>query len=209
MYEFSELGWLKHVIFHPVEGFEDLRWKKKGSVKISLVIVLLLFITMVAYKRLTGFQFNDSYERIFNVVPIFVQSVVIFFTWVLGNWAICTLFNGEGTLKKIFINSAYALVPFIVCTLIAVLLSNVLVQDESIWFYFILLVGVGWSAILLIQGIRAVHQYSFGKTLLAMLMTVVAMIIILFLVVLLLSLFQQVYVFFYSIYMELSYRIRG
>lgn len=209
MYEFSELGWLKHVIFHPVEGFEDLRWKKKGSVKISLIIVALLFVTMVAYKRLTGFQFNDSYERIFNVVPVFVQSVVIFFTWVLGNWAICTLFNGEGTLKKIFINSAYALVPFIVCTLIAVLLSNVLVQDESIWFYFILLVGVGWSAILLIQGIRAVHQYSFGKTLLAIVMTVVAMIIILFLVVLLLSLFQQVYVFFYSIYMELSYRIRG
>ncbi|MGN1133851.1 MAG: Yip1 family protein, partial [Oscillospiraceae bacterium] len=165
MYEFSELGWLKHVIFHPVEGFEDLRWKKKGSVKISLIIVALLFVTMVAYKRLTGFQFNDSYERIFNVVPVFVQSVVIFFTWVLGNWAVCTLFNGEGTLKKILINSAYALVPFIVCTLIAVVLSNVLVQDESIWFYFILFVGIGWSAILLIQGIRAVHQYSFGKTL--------------------------------------------
>ena len=101
MYEFSTLGWLKHVIFHPVEGFEDLRWKKQGSLKVSMVIVLLLFIAMVANRQLTGFQFNTAYVKIFNVIPLLVQSVVYFFTWVIGNWALCTLFDGEGTLKKI------------------------------------------------------------------------------------------------------------
>ena len=106
MYEFSTLGWLKHVIFHPVEGFEDLRWKKQGSLKVAFIIVLLLFVVMVASRQLTGFQFNNAYVKVFNVVPLIVQSIVYFFTWVIGNWMLCTLFDGEGTLKKICIYSA-------------------------------------------------------------------------------------------------------
>lgn len=209
MYEFTTMGWLKHVIFHPVEGYEDLRWKKQGSLKVAMVIVVLLFLAMVSQSRLMGFQFNMSYDKIFNVIPIIVQSVVYFFTWVIANWAICTLFNGEGTLKNICIYSAYALVPYIFCTFVAVFLSNFLVQAEGIWVYFIQYVGLGWSLVLMIQAMRAVHQYTFGKTLLSMVMTIVAMLIILFLAILLLSLFQQLYVFVYSIYTEIAYRIRG
>lgn len=209
MYEFTEVGWLKHVIFHPVEGFEDLRWKKKGSIKISLLIVLGLFISMIARARLQGFQFNMSYEKLFNVIPLLVQSVVFFFTWVIGNWAICTLFNGEGTLKRICIFSAYSLVPYIVCTYVSVFLSNFLVQEEAIWVNCIYYVGLGWSVILMVQAMKAAHQYSFGMTLLSMVATIAAMFVILFLAILLLSLFQQVYVFGYSIYTEIAYRIRG
>ena len=209
MYEFSTLGWLKHVIFHPVEGFEDLRWKKQGSLKVAFIIVLLLFVVMVASRQLTGFQFNNAYVKVFNVVPLIVQSIVYFFTWVIGNWMLCTLFDGEGTLKKICIYSAYALVPYIVCGFISTALSNVLVQEESIWLTAIYYLGLGWSLVLMIQAMRAVHQYSFGKTLLSMVFTLVAMLLILFLAILLLSLFQQVYVFVYSVYTEIAYRIRG
>ena len=209
MYEFTERGWLKHVVFHPVEGFEDLRWKKKGSMKIALIIVLGLFISMVVRERLRGPQFYMPNDKLFNVIPLLVQSVVFFFTWVIGNWAVCTLFNGEGTLKKICIFSAYALVPYVVCTYISVFLSNFMTRDEAIWVNFVYYVGLCWSIVLLIQAMRAVHQYTFGMTLLSMVATLLAMIIILFLAILLLSLFQQVYVFGYSIYTEIAYRVRG
>lgn len=209
MYEFSELGWVKHVVFHPVEGFEDLRWKKKGSIKIAFIIVALLFIAMVAQERLMGFQYTKGNDKLFNVVPLIVQSVVYFATWVIGNWSICTLLDGEGTMKKVCINSAYALVPFIVCTYISVFLSNFMTLDEEVWVNAVQYIGVGWSVILMIQGMKAVHQYSFSKTILSMVLTIVAMLIILFLAVLLISLFQQVYAFFYQIYTEIVYRIRG
>ena len=203
------MGWLKHCIFHPVEGFEDLRWKKQGSIRISAVIVFFLFVAMVADRQLTGFQFNGNYVKIFNVVPLIVQSVVYYITWCIGNWSICTLLEGEGTFRKICIYSAYSLVPYIVCTLIRVLLSNFLVQEEAIWIAALYYLGLGWSIVLMIQAMRACHQYSFGKTLISMLLTVAAMLLILFLAILLLSLFQQVYVFGYSIYTEIAYRIRG
>lgn len=209
MYEFSTLGWLKHVIFHPVEGFEDLRWKKQGSLGLSFFIVFLLFVAMVVQRQLMGFAFNEAYVKVFNVVPLIVQSVVYFAVWVIGNWAVCTLFDGEGTLKKICIYSAYALVPYIFGVYISVFVSNFLVLDEAIWVNFISLLGLGWSVVLMIQAMKAVHQYSFTKTIVSMVGTLIAMLLILFLAVLLLSLFQQVYVFIYSIYTEIAYRVRG
>ncbi len=209
MYEFTTMGWLKHVIFHPIEGFEDLRWKKQGSMKVSMGIVALLFVAMVANRQLLGFAFNTAYTKIFNVVPLLVQSVVYFFTWVIANWAVCTLLDGEGRLKQICINSAYALVPYIVCVFVAVFVSNFLVLDEAIWLNAIYYLGLGWSVLLMFQAMKAVHQYTVLKTLASMVLTLIAMLLILFLAILLLSLFQQVYVFIYSIYTEISYRIRG
>lgn len=209
MYEFTPIGWLKHCIFHPVEGFEDLRWKKQGSMKIALTIVFFLFVAMVADRQLTGFQFNLAYVKVFNVVPLIVQSVVYYITWCVGNWSICTLLEGEGTFRKICIYSAYSLVPYIVCTLIRVLFSNFLVQEESIWIAALTYLGLGWSIVLMIQAMRACHQYSFSKTLVSMIVTLIAMLLILFLGILLLSLFQQVYVFIYQLYTEIAYRIRG
>ena len=53
--------WVKHSITHPAEGFEDMRWKKAGSLKIAFAIVLLLFLAQIADGRLYGFQFGISY----------------------------------------------------------------------------------------------------------------------------------------------------
>lgn len=209
MYEFTPVGWLKHVIFHPVEGFEDMRWKKAGSLKIAFIIVALMFVAMVADRQLTGFQFNTAYVKVFNVVPLLVQSIVYFFAWVIANWMLCTLFDGEGTLKKVCIYSAYALVPFIVGTFLAVFVSNFITSEETIWMTSIYYLGLIWSVVLMIQAMKAAHQYTFFKTIVSMLFTLVAMLLLLFLAILLLSLFQQVYVFGYSIYTEIAYRIRG
>ena len=99
--------------------------------------------------------------------------------------------------------------PYIVCTFLAVFVSNFIVQEESIWMNAISYLGIIWSVVLMVQAMKAAHQYTFGKTLVSMFFTIVAMLLILFLAILLLSLFQQVYAFGYSIYTEISYRIRG
>lgn len=133
MMDLTKGQWVKHVVTHPFEGFEDLRWKKGGSMKISWFIVFLLFFSVLAYNRMYGFQYYVSYDKIFNLVPYIFQSIVIFLTWVVANWSMCTLFDGEGTMKNIFINTAYALVPYIVGSLLCTFLSHFLIQDEYIF----------------------------------------------------------------------------
>jgi hypothetical protein len=208
MLDYNNPRFVGHVLAHPFEGFEDLRWKKQGSVLIAAVVVFLFFVTMVAEDRVYGFQFYVSYDKIFNIVPFLVQSIVLFLVWVVANWAMCTLFDGEGSMKKIFIYSAYALIPYVACGLIATFLSNFFVQDEEVFLTTLNVLGLAWSGLLIITSQKAVHQFSIKKTLLLIILTVLAMIAILFLLVLLLTLFQQVVIFILSIYTEISYRIR-
>ena len=198
--------WPFYIMRHPFEGFEDLRWKKAYNMKVAMVIVALFFIISVCEQLMTGFMFNNSLVKIFNVVPIVIQTIILFFTWVVGNWSLCTLFDGEGTMKNICVNSAYALVPYLIGKVVNIILSNCLLRTESAFITFVSYLTIVWTVVLLISGMRTVHQYSIPKTLIFMLITLVAMVIIIILLVLLVSLFQQVYVFVYSIYTELLYR---
>ena len=198
--------WPFYVMRHPFEGYDDLRWKKGYNMKVAWVIVIAFFIISVASAQFTGFLFNNTYVKVFNIVPYFSSSVILFLTWVVGNWSLCTLFDGEGTMRNIFCVSAYALLPYLFSELIVIIASNFLLRTEGGFISFFRYLGIVWSIVLMISGMKTVHQYSIPKTLVAMFFTVVAMAIILFLAVLLLTLFQQVFVFGYSIYTELMYR---
>ena len=57
----------------------------------------------------------------------------IFLLYVVCNWAMCTLFDGEGSMKNIFIVTAYSLIPYICGRLIGTLLSHILIRDEYIF----------------------------------------------------------------------------
>ncbi len=208
MLDLTKGQFVKHVLFHPFEGFEDLRWKKGGSMRIAVVVLCLLFVEQLAYDRMYGFQYSVVYDKVFNIVPYFFRSFILFLTFVVANWAMCTLFDGEGSMKNIFIDTAYSLIPFVASGLIATVLSHIFVEDEYIFISAIEIIGTAWTVVLFLSGMKAVHQFSFGKTLALLLLTVVAMIAILFLLILLLTLFQQVLIFIFSIYTELSYRLR-
>ena len=195
MMDLTQKQWVKHSVFHPFEGFEDLRWKKGGSVLYATIVVLLWFVAQIIHDNLVGYQFAVTNTKMFSIVPYIVQTIAVFLVFVIGNWSICTLLDGEGTIKKIYIYSAYSLIPYVAGLYIRTILSHVLIQDEGIF-------------ITCVNAIKAVHQYSIGKTILALLLTFVAMLIILILLVLLVALFQQVYVFISSVYTEITYRVR-
>lgn len=199
--------WPFHIMMHPFEGYENLRWKKAGSMKVAWAIVILYFLVQVCDKLFTGFVYNSYHERIFNVVPTFIQTIVLFLAWAIGNWAVGTFLNGEGTMKNIFIFSAYALVPKIIGDAACIVMSNCIEAKEAIFMQLVGIVFTSWSAILIFMAIKVVHQYKFGENVAAIVLTIAAIFIMLFLLVLLLSIFQKFYVFCATIYTEIVYRM--
>jgi len=123
----------------------------------------------------------------------------------VSNWCFCTLLDGKGKLKEIFMVTAYALVPYIIVRFVTVLLSMVMLNDEQILLNYCVLLAQLWGFVMAFTGLSEIHEYGFKKTLLSLVLTAIGVIIMLFISLMLIMLFQQVYKFVTTVAIELAY----
>ena len=95
-----------------------------------------------------------------------------------------------------------------ICTLVfQVFASNFIIAEEAMIVYVITGVGTVWSLFMLLAGLCVIHEYGFGKTLIAILLTFVAAAIIMFLGILFFTLIEQMVVFIISVGQEFMRRL--
>ena len=202
----TKCGMPIYVLMHPVDGFEQFRNRNIQSVPIAMVLVVAWFLVKVVQFFCTGFAFNSSRAIDYDFFANVISTVGLYVLFIIANWAVCTLLNGKGRMKEILCVVAYALTPMLITSLINVVLSNTLTLDEQSFISIINVLGLLWSAIVLLLGLYTIHQYSFGGTLGSTLLTILGMAIIALLVILFFTLLQQCYAFVLSIISELKLR---
>lgn len=196
-----------YTLFHPADGFEQFKYRRNlPSYLNSAIIISAFFLVKVWQYFGTGYSFNDNTAEDYSIFATLLGTVVIYVLFVVGNWAVCSLFDGNGTIKEIAATTAYALIPYIVSQMLCTIMSNILTIDEGMTLSIITIIGVVWSALLLIIGLSAVNQYYIGKTILTTILTLFAMIVIALIAFLFFSLIQQVLYFFISIWNEYQLR---
>ena len=194
-----------HLMIHPFDGFWDLKHEKRGSVRGALTW-LVIAIAAFTYNGIgTAYLFNPTGG--YQSIPTQIISIVVpVGLWVISNWCLTTLFEGEGSLKDIFIATCYALVPIPLCIIPQTLLSHVLSLSEGKVLSLISGVMWVWVGMLVFFGSQVTHDYSFIKNILTSAGSIVGMMFIMFVVLLFTNLIQKVVGFFTSIYTELKYR---
>ncbi len=192
---------------HPVETMEDLKFKKNGSTIYATLLLLAYSVSAIIQEVATGFIYSTLRIKDFNILTVLCTSGLMVLLFVVANWALCTLLNGEGRLVDIYIMTCYNLTPLIFYNLFSTALSRVLISSE---FAFVSIVGVCctiWFVALMFYGAMTIHNYSFWGTLLNLIASLVAMAVIFFLIFLFVVLIQQLYVFVLTIYTECRMRI--
>lgn len=195
-----------YILFRPMDGFEQFRYRNIASWLIAIIIIVFLFAVNTVKFFATGFAFSIDRSSDYELSIELFKSFGLFLMFVVANWSVCTLLNGKGNFKQIFVSVAYCLLPYIFSVLINTILSNLLTQREEVFMMLVTTVGIIWSLILLFCALTSIHEYSFSATLGAILLTVVGMLIIGFLLVLFCSLLMQVYNFALSVISELQLR---
>lgn len=202
----EELIYVFHLIFHPFDGFWDLKHEKRGSLRAALTIFGAVVIAFYYQTIGQGYIVNpyENYTTIFGTILSIALPLIL---WAVANWCLTTLFEGEGSFKDILIATSYATVPMVLTLIPATMLSNIVTAEEAQIISLIVSIGFIWSGMLLFFGMMVTHDYSLGKNILTTLGTIGGMVIIMFVAVLFTSLLSKMISFVSSIIVELNYRM--
>lgn len=203
----EEVLYAFYVMMHPFDGYWDLKHEKRGSVRASILIVILAALS-VAYNNVgSGYLYSGSggsaTGSIFGGISTVVAPLLL---WCIANWCLTTLFDGEGTLKDIFIASSYSLMPIPVFFIPVTIVSNFATLDEKTFISLFTGIALVWTGMLLFFGIMTTHGYSMGVNIGMTIFTIVAMMFIVFLIMLFTNLIQRMVSFVTDIITEISYR---
>ena len=200
----EELLYAMHLIFHPFDGYWDLKHEKRGSVRAAITIDVAIIVIFFYNSIGTGYMMNPygSYQTIFGTA---ISILVPLFLCITANWCLTTLFDGEGSFKDIFVAISYALVPLAFTMIIGTLMSNVALANELDLVSLIMNIGWVWAALLAFFGLMVTHDYSFGKNMLMVVCTLLGMVVIMFVGVLFSTLCQKMLSFVTNIIVEINY----
>lgn len=195
-----------YAMFHPVHGFEEVKDENNGSAKLGCLILFLFFVSSIISDQYTAFTFNIVRAETYNVFITALSTLAPACFFVVVNWAMCTLMNGEGKMREIWVATTYSLLPLFFMNLVNVGLSYIIVAEEAVFVVMLSAIMTLWAGVMLYQGVRIVHQYTGFRTILALIITVIGLAIVVFIIVLVYSLVQEIYVFGNTIYKELLFR---
>ena len=133
-----------YTILHPFNCSYDIRFKGKGNVWFTIIILTVFFLTSIFQRQNTGYIFNYNKLSDLNVFLQFIGVMLPFVLFVISNWVVGILMNGTGRFRDIWIYGAYCCIPFIMGNILSVLLSNVLVREEPFGGY-VQVFGAAWS----------------------------------------------------------------
>lgn len=202
----EEMVYVFHLIFHPFDGFWDLKHEKRGSVRAATTILGITILAFFYQAIGRGYIFNprDNYSTVFIQVIAVLVPVIL---WVVANWCLTTLFDGEGSFKDIYIATCYSLAPLPVFVIISTILTNIFTANEGTMVTLLVTIGYIWVGILLFFGMVVTHDYSTGKNFITTLGTIVAMAVIMFIIILFSSLVMKMITFIIAIFTEIANRM--
>ena len=191
----------------PLYGYGELKYEKAGSGGAAFILLLSALFTRVFHLQYAGFLFNEFNPFEFNLLRELANVLIPFFLFVVANWIVSTIFDGEGTMREIFQFSCYALTPYILITIPTTLFSRVATEGEGTVIACLLGFALLWSGVLLFCGNMTVHQFTPLKRLVLLAVTVAAMLLMIFVAILFASITDMLVDYVRSIYMEIRLRL--
>jgi len=191
------------VIKRPNDSFYMIRTGKRGSMLTASLIMLGFFALFMLYIGAKGFIYQEVQREDIDFTSVIIGFVGGIFLFLFSNYLGTSINDGRGDMKDLYMMFAYTLAPLAMAMGLVVGLSYILTLNEIFVLQLIMNIGWVWWLLLLVLGLREVHEYSTGAALMSIVFSLVFMLVLLIVIVIISVMAQQVYQFFLAIGKEL------
>ena len=189
---------------NPRETIYEIKFKKRATLVGAIVLYVIFAAIQILKIYLTGYLFNDVGRS--DGLKTILLSTLPLLLLVLCNYYVSSVRDGEGKLKDIFISFIYALSPYILLSLPLFLISNIVTYNEQALYFMVVGLVYLWCGINIVLTVMELHDYSLGKAIINILLTLVCFILVIAFVIILYVLGYQLVSYLGSIFKEAMLR---
>ena len=203
----SNLFYSGYYMKHPFDASYGIAREGRASWSAPSILLVIFMVEYVINKYLCGFLQKNVREGRYDIFSDIGTILVVIVALTACNYLVCTINDGEGTIKKIYTYFCYSLLPYILLTPISFALSHVLTWNEQFIITLIQVVMFAWILIIGILGIKEVNNYTGKETAKIIALTLFTILIVSLLIFIIYVVWAQVFEFISAIYGEVVYRL--
>ncbi|MDF2951536.1 MAG: hypothetical protein K0S18_1119 [Anaerocolumna sp.] len=172
---------------HPLDTYYYIRVKKKGTPIGATILYILFFVIYMTYQTGKGFiyQFVAVEDMDINAIVFGFFAILILF--VISNYLVTSIKDGDGSLKQVYMIPAYGMLPTMVSMLVITIMS-----------YFIIFIGF-----------QTVHDYTMKEMISSTIITFVFMIIAAVITLIIIIMWEQLWQFIQTLVEEMMGNVLG
>lgn len=168
----EDILYIFNFIKHPIDSFYYVKRGQKGTVLSASVLYLITFVIFMCDRLFRGFIFNHTSSKDVSILSVMALFFIPCFLWVIGNYMVSSINEGEGKLRIVYIGTAYAMAPYTILTPFVLILTYILTLNEAFYINFIWYFSLAWSGVLIFLGIMEIHNYTFKDAVKNVLLTI-------------------------------------
>ncbi|MBR5361103.1 MAG: YIP1 family protein, partial [Lachnospiraceae bacterium] len=170
-------------------------------------ILVLTIMARLMRMRFTSFIFVQVYWEEVNIFLYIASILFPLALWVIGNWALTTLFDGKGRLGQVYMATCYGLAPYPLIQIPLMIISNFVTVEEGQFYSVLSVISLIYCAVWIIAGMGQIHEFSAGKNLLFTVASLFAMLVMIFILMIFFSMVSQGVFYIISLVREFLFRL--
>lgn len=203
----SNVNYAFYYMRHPLDGAYGIAREGRANWLVSSLVLAVFMAEYVINKYTCGFLMKNVMDGRYEIFSDIGTILVVMIALTASTYLVCTINEGEGTVKKIYTFFCYSLMPYVVLTPLVYALSHVFTNNEVFLLTMLNLLIYGWIAVIAFLGLKEVNNFKMNETVKVIFLTVFTVLILALLLFIIYVLWAQVFEFVSAICGEVVYRL--
>ncbi|MGM0436187.1 MAG: YIP1 family protein [Bacillota bacterium] len=204
---FDQVMYVFSYLKNPADASYEIKRRSRVGYLPATILLIIYFFFYIYYIYELNFLFNYRVISSINVGEEMIKIFLPFILWVLANYLIGSIREGEGRFKDVYITTIFSIFPFFISLPIITVMSQALTYNEAFLIEFIQILAILLTVIYFFFMVKETHYYTIKETFQSIFISAFTMVMLMLGTFIIYMLLNELFVVIKDITMEVLQRV--